>query len=161
MKGDIEKHYFTDPFGMRRISRAPAKAFAFFWGVTHSLAMKQPLALLVYETLYPGGHLVTRLEDRGYRVQSLADPAHLVDQAKDEKPLIIIADLEPRHQAVCEGLIRLKNHPATTHIPVIAVVDGEHEDAHRAARAAGASLVVSGKAILAHLDQFLQQALEV
>ena len=123
--------------------------------------MKQPLALLLYETLYPGGHLVNRLEDRGYRVQSLANPAHLVEQAKDEKPLVIIVDVEPRHPAVCEGLIKLKNNPATTHIPVIAVAGADHEEAHRAARAAGASLVVSDNAILAHLDQFLQQALEV
>lgn len=123
--------------------------------------MKQPLALLLYESLYPGGHLVNRLEDRGYRVQSLADPAHLLQQAKDEKPLIIIADVEPRHEAVCESLIQLKGNPATTHIPIIAVAGAEHEEAHRAARAAGASLVVSDKAILAHLDQFLDQALEV
>ena len=41
-------------------------------------SMTRPLALFVYERLLPAGQLVNRLQDLGYRVQSLEDPATLV-----------------------------------------------------------------------------------
>jgi len=123
--------------------------------------MTRPLALFVYERLMPGGQLVNRLQDLGYRVQSLADPATMVEQAEREKPLLIIADLEPHHAAVCAAISSLKQNPATAHIHVIAFASASHPAEHELARAAGATLVVTDAAIIVHFNQFLEQALQV
>jgi CheY-like chemotaxis protein len=123
--------------------------------------MTRPLALFVYEKLLPGGPLVNRLQDLGYRVQSLSSPATLLDQAEVEKPLLVLADLEPRHEEVCAAIARLKANVSTAHLPVIAFAAVSQAAAYEAARAAGATLVVSDTAIVAHLTQFLDQALQV
>ena len=123
--------------------------------------MNQPLTLCLYERLLPGGQLVNRLQDLGYRVQSLADPATLVEQAEREKPLLVMADLEPRQNQVCDAIATLKKNSATNHIPVIAFASTRNTAIQEAARTAGATLVVSDSAILVHLDQFLEQALQV
>src|SRR5438128_9208808 len=101
--------------------------------------MTRPLALFVYERLLPGGALVNRLQDLGYRVQSLADPATLVEQAEREKPLLILADLEPRPEDVCAAIVSLKSNSATAHIPVIALAGSSQGALQEAGRAAGAT----------------------
>src|SRR5437868_5516884 len=98
--------------------------------------MTRPLALFVYERLLPGGQLVNRLQDLGYRVQSLADPATLVEQAEREKPLLVMADLEPREVEVCAAIASLKQNNATCHIPVIAFAGASRTALHEAARTA-------------------------
>jgi CheY-like chemotaxis protein len=123
--------------------------------------MTRPLALFVYERLMPGGQLVNRLQDLGYRVQSLADPATMVEQAEREKPLLIIADLEPHDAAVCAAISSVKQNPPTAHIPVIAFASAAPAAVHELARSAGATLVVTDAAIIVHLNQFLEQALQV
>ena len=123
--------------------------------------MTQPLTLLLYQKLIPGGQLVNRLQDLGYRVQPVADPAALVGDAERGKPLFIIADVEPRHESPCAAIAPLRRNSATTHIPVIAFAAAGNAVAQDAARAAGATLVVPDHAILPHLDQFLEQALQV
>ena len=123
--------------------------------------MTQPLALFLYEKLLPGGQLVNCLQDMGYRVQTISDPASFVEYAEREKPLLALVDVEPRQEEACEAISRLKQNGATAHIPVIAVSSGTNSAAQAAARDAGATLVVSDTAILAHLAQFLDQALQV
>ena len=123
--------------------------------------MTRPLALFVYERLLPAGQLVNRLQDLGYRVQSLGDPGTLVEQAELEKPLLVLTDLEPRQDAVCGAVAALKKNAATAHLPVIAFAAAANTAAQEAARAAGATLVVNDTAILAHLNHFLDQALQV
>ena len=123
--------------------------------------MNRPLALFVYERLLPAGQLVNRLQDLGYRVQSLGDPGTLVEQAEREKPLLVLADLEPRPDEVCAAIANLKKNTSTAHLPVIAFAAASHAPAQEAARAAGATLVVNDTAILVHLNQFLDQALQV
>jgi CheY-like chemotaxis protein len=97
----------------------------------------------------------------GYRVQSITDPAALAEQAAQEKPLLVMADLEPRQNQVCEAIATLKKNSATSHIPIIAFASARNPAIQEAARTAGATLVVNDAAILAHLDQFLEQALQV
>ena len=123
--------------------------------------MTQPLALFLYEKLLPGGQLVNRLQDLGYRVQSISDPADLAASAERDKPLLILADLEPHQSEVCEAIAGLKKNNNTSHIPVIAVSSAKNIAGQTAARDAGATLAVSDTAILAHLTQFLDQALQV
>jgi len=125
------------------------------------ISMIRPLALFVYERLLPGGQLVNRLQDLGYRVQSLADPATLVEQAERQKPLLVLADLQPREEEVCAAITALKKNGATAHLPVIAFASASREALHEKAHTAGATLVVSDAAILVHLEQFLDQALQL
>ena len=123
--------------------------------------MKQPLILVLYEKILPGSQLLNRLQDSGYAVQSLSAPEDLVQQAEREKPLLLIADLEPRSAEVCDAISRLKQNLATSHIPVIALDSGRLPALPDAARTAGATLVVNDRAILVHLKQFMDQALQV
>jgi len=55
----------------------------------------------------------------------------------------------------------LRKNPATAHIPIIAFAAAGNTEAQDAARNAGATLVVQDTAILVHLDQFLDRALQV
>lgn len=123
--------------------------------------MTQPLTLFLYEKLLPGGQLVNRLQDLGYRVQSLANPALLQELAEREKPLLIITDLEPEQNQVCQALSHLRRNAVTAHIPIIAFASAANAALQAAARAAGATLVVSDNALLLHLNQLLEQALQV
>ncbi len=123
--------------------------------------MKQPLALLLYEKLLPGGQLVNRLQDMGYRVQPVPGPADLLPTAEREMPMLAFIDLEPRFEAICEAIARLRGNRPTSHIPVIAFAGQQNAQAHEKARQAGATLVVNDSALLLHLNQFLEQALHV
>ena len=123
--------------------------------------MTEPLAMLLYERVLPGGQLIHRLQDLGYRVQVASGPDTLVDQAQQDTPLVLIADVETRTDQVCAAIRRLKQHAPTSHIPVIAVVAGSRPGPEDAARGAGAEMVVTDAAILAHLRPLLDQALRV
>ena len=123
--------------------------------------MTRPLTLCLYERLLPGGQLVNHLQDRGYRVQSIAHPKGLVEQAEKEMPLLVMVDLEPRQDEAVAAMGNLRKNPATAHIPIIAFAAAGNTAAQDAARSAGATLVVQDTAILVHLDQFLEQALQV
>jgi CheY-like chemotaxis protein len=124
-------------------------------------AMTQPLALVLYEKLLPGSQLVNRLQDLSYRVQTISEAATLVESAEQSMPMLVLADLESTRKDVCPAIARLKKHPATQHLPVIAFSTEPATDLQEAARAAGATLVVTDTAIVNHLAQFLDQALQV
>jgi CheY-like chemotaxis protein len=123
--------------------------------------MTQPLALVLYEKLLPGSRLVNRLQDINYRVQVIADANRLVECAEHAKPMLVLADLESTRDDVCAAVARLKQNAATKHVPVIAFSGDTAAKLQAAARAAGATLVVTEAAILNHLPQFLDQALQV
>ena len=123
--------------------------------------MTQPLALVLYEKLLPGSQLVNRLQDLKYRVQTVADPGALVECAEQAKPMVVLADLESKRSDVCGAIARLRQHPATRHLPIIAFRNDKAPELEAAAQAAGATLVVSESAIVSHLAQLLQQALQV
>lgn len=122
--------------------------------------MTQPLALVLYERLLPGTQLVNRLQDLGYRVQAGHNPELLGTLAEQEKPLLVFADLESTRNNIPDIIARLKQTPATKHLPVIAFAREECTELQEAARAAGA-LVTGDAAILVHLPQLLEQALQV
>ena len=123
--------------------------------------MTQPLALVLYEKILPGSQLVNRLQDLSYRVQTLTDAALLVECAEQAKPMLVLADLDPERNNVPAAIARLKQNPTTKHIPVIAFGGERSEPLQSAARSAGVTLVVSDAAVLNHLPQFLEQALQV
>jgi CheY-like chemotaxis protein len=123
--------------------------------------MTKPLALVLYEKLLPGSQLVNRLQDMNYRVQAIADADRLVECAEQAKPMLVLADLESIRDNVCAALAHLRQNAATKHLPVIAFSGESAAELQAAARAAGATLVVTEAAILNHLPQFLDQALQL
>ena len=76
--------------------------------------MTQPLALILYERLFPGGTLVNRMQDLGYRVQALNEPSALVAQAERDKPLLALIDLEPRPADACRAIADVRRHGTTS-----------------------------------------------
>lgn len=123
--------------------------------------MTQPLALVLYEKLLPGTQLVNRLHDLKYRVQTLTDANALVSCARQEKPLVVLADLDSDSHDIAQAIARLKQERDTQHIPVVAFAPDGADAMRVAAQKAGVKLVVSNTAILNHLAQFLEQALQV
>src|SRR5258707_14138010 len=123
--------------------------------------MTQPLALVLYEKLLPGSQLVNRLQDLNYRVQTIADPAMLLECAEQAKPMLVLVDLESNRDNVCAAIGRLKQNSATKHLPIIAFGAETAAEVREKARAAGVSLVAGETAILTHLQQFLEKALHV
>jgi CheY-like chemotaxis protein len=138
-----------------------SKIFAFYGGVYQSQWMAEPLALFLYEKLLPGGQLVNRLQDCGYRVQTLNDSQSLVEQAERDKPLLVLVDLEPNAAPTVDAISKLRQNTATSHIPVIAIASATNTSLQETARTAGATLVVTDHAILLHLNEFLEQALHI
>lgn len=124
--------------------------------------MTQPLALVVYEKLLPGTQLVNRLQDLNYRVRAVTDCNTLAACARQEKPMLVLADLESTRGAdVCSAIAQLRQDPSTQHIPVIAIAKETESSLVRAAQAAGATMIAGEAAILTHLSEFLDQALQV
>jgi len=123
--------------------------------------MTQPLALVLYEKLLPGSQLVNRLQDLNYRVQTLVDASMLTECAEQVKPLLVLADLESSKNNVCDAVKKLKQNPSTQHLPVIGIASEKAAELQSDAITAGVTLVVSDVAILNHLPQFLDQALQV
>jgi CheY-like chemotaxis protein len=123
--------------------------------------MTTPLALVFYENLLPGSQLVNRLQDLGYRVQTINDVQTLMLQALQEKPLIVLTDLGSSDTDVCPFIRELKKNPETKHVPIIAFTDLKNEKLPGAATAAGATLVAGSDAILDQLPELLEQALQV
>ena len=140
--------------------RVYANSFALLRRLFQVNPMTQPLALVLYEKLLPGSQLVNRLQDLNYRVQVVADAERLVDCAEQAKPMLVLADLESSRNNVCAALARLKQNAATKHLPVIAFSGENAAELQAAAKAAGVTLIVSEAAMLIHLPQFLDQALQ-
>src|SRR5438046_2007208 len=103
--------------------------------------MTTPLALVFYENLLPGSQLVNRLQDLGYRVQTVSDVQTLVLQALQDKPLIVVTDLVAGSADVCAVIRELKRNPETRHIPVIAFTDLKNEELQSADAITGMCLV--------------------
>ncbi len=123
--------------------------------------MTQPLALVVYEKLLPGSQLVNRLQDLQYRVQTLGDASKLTECAEQERPMLVLVDLECTKANVFDAIKRLRQTPNTQHLPVIGILSDKAISLQESALAAGVTLVVNDVAILNHLPQFLDQALQV
>jgi CheY-like chemotaxis protein len=114
---------------------------------------------VLYEKLLPGSQVVNRLHDMKYRVEVLTEPPKLVAAAEQFKPMVVLVDLECSGNDAVAAITRLKQNPATQHLPVIAFA--REGSAGEAAKNCGATLVVSDAAVLTHLPEFLEQALQI
>ena len=122
--------------------------------------MSKPLALVYYSNLLPGSQLAGRLQDLGYRVQSVSGAALLPAACESEMPLVVIAELAPPADA-CAAIARLRANPATQHIPVLGFARMPHAVSQAQAREAGVSLLAADPGIAEQLPQLLDQILQV
>ena len=150
---------FRDP--VPGLEKTDAKNFAFFPDNGHAEPMTQPLALVFYEKLMPGSQLVNRLQDLNYRVQALTDLASFSSCVQTLGPMLVFVDLETKEGDVCQAIAALKSGAGTQHIPVVAFASERALELQAAAQKAGAKLVVSETALLDHLPELLNQALQV
>ena len=75
--------------------------------------------------------------------------------------MLVLADLESTRNDICHVIAELRHDASTQHIPVIAIAKEGDKTLLKAAQDAGATLVAGEAAILGHLSQFLDQALQV
>lgn len=123
--------------------------------------MTQPLALVFYEKLMPGSQLANRLQDLKYRVQTVNDLASLQRCAQTEGPMLVFVDLESGRDEVCRTIGALRSDAATQHIPIIAFGGERVAELQAAAQKAGATLTPNDTALLNHLQELLDRALQV
>ena len=123
--------------------------------------MTTPLALICFENLLLGNQLANRLQDLGYRVFTIHDAKTLEEDAKREKPLLLIVDLDATRGEACDAIRRVKKNPDTAHLPVLAFSTRKEKKVREAAQAAGADLVAGQQAILEQLPRLLDQVLDV
>jgi len=123
--------------------------------------MTQPLALVAYENLLPGSQLTNRLRDLGYRVQALTELASLISVAEQEKPMLVLLDLDSQATDTCALLAQLRANPGTAHLPVLAFTNKRDPKFQTAAHEAGATLVAGAEGVIAQLEQLLEQALQM
>lgn len=122
--------------------------------------MSKPLALVYYSNLLPGSQLAVRLQDLGYRVQSVSSAAQLPPASESDRPLVVIAELFPPADARA-AIARLRGNPATQHIPVLGFCRAHDDDAQTQARKAGVTLLAANDAIVEQLPQLLERILQV
>jgi len=120
-----------------------------------------PLALLCYEEILPGSQLVNRLQDQGYRVQTIARASELAAVATGSGAMLLLLDLASQQRNACDAIRQVRNVAETAHLPIIAFADEAEVELQASAKAAGASLVTTDAAILIHLEQLIEQALRV
>src|SRR5437588_6682989 len=110
--------------------------------------MTQPLALLFYERLLPGSQLVNRLQDLGYRVQTITDASEILSAAKKEKPMFMALDVKSAKGSVPKAIRSIRGTPETRHIPILCFGTRQDATLHKEAAAAGANLVALEDALL-------------
>ena len=123
--------------------------------------MTKPLALVFYERLMPGSQLVNRLQDLGYRVQTITEASLLIDTARREKPMLALVDLKTNRANICGIIKDMKQNEETGHIPVVGFAAQNDQRLHTEAAQSGATLVAYDDALLPQLPQLLEHALHV
>lgn len=121
----------------------------------------KPLALLVHEKLMPGSQLASQFEELEYRVVTLPDPGILLETARKEMPMLVVVDLTHRRREILVAVQNLREDPATAHVPVLAYVGRDEEKIRDEAIRAGVKILAAEAAIVLHLQQFVDQALQL
>jgi len=123
--------------------------------------MTKPLAIIYYERLMPGSQLVNRLQDLGYRVQTITEPNLLLESVRKDKPMLAIMDLVTQKADICSIIKEIKGDKDTEHIPVIGFAGAKDQKLHAEATRCGATLVAFDDALLPQLPHLLDHALRV
>ena len=119
------------------------------------------MAVVFYEHLLPGSKVVNKLTDLGYRVKVTQVASMVIETVRQEKPIVLVADLALRHGDFCGIIAELKRNPETEHVPVLGFTNTKNQKLVDAAVAAGAKLVAADTGIIDQLPQLLDHVLAV
>ena len=124
-------------------------------------AVTKPLAIVFYEKLLPGSQVVNRLTDLGYRVTATQVASDIPRLARQERPMVVVADLSLRSGDFVPVIRSLKADAETEHVPVLGFCDPKNQKLVDAAIQAGAKLVAAEKGLPEQLPQLLDHVLAV
>jgi len=117
--------------------------------------------MLLCERGVISAQVAQRLEGIRYRLVVINKPAELVAAAAAQQAMIVLVDVEGLAAPAVPAIEQLRTNPATAHIPVIAFAKETDDTLQAALVAKGATLVVNEAAVLSHLSQLLDRALEI
>lgn len=123
--------------------------------------VNEPLALLLCERGLIATQLAQRLEGMRYRLVAISNPAELVTFAENQRAMVILVDVDGLPAPVVSAVEQLRANTATAHIPVIAFARETDDSVQAALVAKGVTVVVNEAAVLSHLPQLLDRALDV
>jgi len=123
--------------------------------------VNEPLALLFCERGLIATQVAQRLEGLHYRFVTITDPAELVNFVGSQKPMVVLVDVDGLPTPVMSAVEQLRSNTSTAHIPVIAFARELDETVQATLVAKGATVVVNEAAVLSHLPQLLDRALDV
>ena len=121
----------------------------------------RPLAIVFYEKLLPGTQVVNRLTDLGYRVTATQTAVDVPRLVRENRPMVVIADLALRHGDFCGIIGQVRSSPDLAHVPVLGYCDSKNRKLVDAALEAGAKLVAAEQGIPDQLAQLLDHVLAV
>lgn len=123
--------------------------------------MNEPLALVFCARGLIASQLTHRLEGLRYRWLIISAPIELREVAEVQRPMVVLADLDGLSPAVISAVQQLRANRLTAHIPVIAFARAIDDAIQSDFAAFGVSIVVNESAILGHLPQLLDRALDL
>jgi CheY-like chemotaxis protein len=123
--------------------------------------VNEPLALLLCERGLIATQLAQRLEGLRYRLVTISNPAELIPFAESQRPMVVLVDVDGLPTPVISAVEELRAHTTTAHIPVVAFARETDDSVQAALVGKGATVVVNEAAILSHLPQLLDRALDV
>jgi CheY-like chemotaxis protein len=100
------------------------------------------------------------LEFSGYRVETATNGREAIDRAVELKPDVVLMDASMPVLDGWQATRELKRHPATKHIPVIALTAHAFDDARQEAKAAGCDGFVTKPCLPDDLVERVRQVLE-
>jgi len=117
--------------------------------------------MLLCERGVIASQVAERLEGIRYRLAVISKAAELVASAEAQHAMVVLVDVEGLAAPAVPAIEQLRAHPATAHIPVIAFAKETDDTLQAALVAKGATLVANEAAVLSHLAQLLDRALEI
>jgi len=91
----------------------------------------------------------------------ISNPAELASASESQRPMVVLVDVDGLPQTVISAVEQLRGNVSTAHIPVVAFARETDDAAQATLVAKGATVVVNESAILSHLPQLLDRALDI
>jgi chemosensory pili system protein ChpA (sensor histidine kinase/response regulator) len=102
-----------------------------------------PIVLVVDDSLSARRALVQVMEDAGYRVRSARDGLEAVTIVAEQKPDMVLADMEMPRMNGIELTAHLRAHPATSNLPVIMITSRSTAKHRQQAASAGVNVYLT------------------
>lgn len=123
--------------------------------------MNEPLALLLCARGLIATQLAQRLEGLRYRLVAISNPAELTAASEDQRAMVVLVDVDGLPEPVVSAVEQLRKNSQTAHIPIIAFARETDDSLQATLVAKGATVVVNESAVLSHLPQLLDRALDI